>query len=167
MGINMDVESKSFQDIPQDPRDWKIFPRNLTARAAYIVPGNPVTTRPEDGVDNCYPGLEMDARNIQKFFFPGLYFEVYRNEGALLADLIPEDQAKQWEDLGLKKTDLNNRLYLWPSKGGPPPINPLTTRLPSCLRGNKVSMSGARPMPCFPVKRRWSLAPIPRCLMTG
>ncbi|WP_179136704.1 ferritin-like domain-containing protein [Candidatus Entotheonella palauensis] len=113
----MDVESKSFQDIPQDPRDWKIFPRNLTARAAYIVPGNPVTTRPEDGVDNCYPGLEMDARNIQKFFFPGLYFEVYRNEGALLADLIPEDQAKQWEDLGLKKTDLNNRLYLWALKG--------------------------------------------------
>jgi hypothetical protein len=53
----------------------KIFPRNLTAQAAYQVAGNPVTTRLEDGVGNCYPGLEFDHRNLDRRFFPGLVFE--------------------------------------------------------------------------------------------
>lgn len=53
----------------------KIFPRNLTARAAYMVPGNPVVTRMEDSVGNCYPGLEFDHRNLDRRFFPGLVFE--------------------------------------------------------------------------------------------
>jgi hypothetical protein len=57
-----------------DPRH-KIFARNLTARAAYLVPGNPVVTRPEDAVANCFPGLEMDVRNLDRRFFPGLVFE--------------------------------------------------------------------------------------------
>ncbi|MBV8409487.1 MAG: hypothetical protein JOY64_17805 [Alphaproteobacteria bacterium] len=52
----------------------KIFPRNLTARAAYQVPGNPDTSRPEDAVANCYPGLELDLRNLDRRFFPGLLF---------------------------------------------------------------------------------------------
>ncbi len=53
----------------------KIFPRNLTARAAYQVPGNPSVTRVEDAVANCYPGLELDVRNLDRRFFPGLVFE--------------------------------------------------------------------------------------------
>lgn len=53
----------------------KILPRNLTARAAYNVPGNPPSTRPESGVANCYPGLEYDHRNLDRRFFPGLVFE--------------------------------------------------------------------------------------------
>jgi hypothetical protein len=53
----------------------QIFPRNLTARAAYRVAGNPVVTRPEDAVANCYPGLELDVRNLDRRFFPGLVFE--------------------------------------------------------------------------------------------
>src|SRR4051794_34912163 len=52
----------------------KIFPRNLTAQAAYLVPGNPVVTRPEDAVANCFPGLELDIRNLDRRFFPGLVF---------------------------------------------------------------------------------------------
>jgi hypothetical protein len=52
----------------------KIFPRNLTARAAYHVVGNPDSTRPEDAVGNCYPGLEADLRNLDRRFFPGLVF---------------------------------------------------------------------------------------------
>ena len=52
----------------------KIFPRNLTARAAYQVVGNPDSTRPEDAVGNCYPGLEADLRNLDRRFFPGLVF---------------------------------------------------------------------------------------------
>lgn len=53
----------------------KIFPRNLTARAAYEVPGNPAITRPEDAPANCYPGLDLDVRNLDRRFFPGLVFE--------------------------------------------------------------------------------------------
>jgi hypothetical protein len=53
----------------------RIFPRNLTAQAAYLVPGNPVVTRPEDAVANCFPGLELDIRNLDRRFFPGLLFE--------------------------------------------------------------------------------------------
>lgn len=58
-----------------DKRPGKIFPRNLTARAAYQVPGNPAVTRLEDAVGNCYPGLEVDVRNFDRRFFPGLVFE--------------------------------------------------------------------------------------------
>ena len=51
----------------------KIFPRNLPAqRYALSVVGNPVTTRLESGVSNCYPGLEFDHRNLDRRFFPGL-----------------------------------------------------------------------------------------------
>ncbi|WP_425074901.1 ferritin-like domain-containing protein [Sagittula sp. S175] len=107
----------SLPTSPEDPREWKIFPRNLTARAAYIVPGNPVVTRPEDGVDNCYPGLEMDAKNIQKMFFPGLYFEVYGAPGAKLGGLMPASLAQQWIDLGLSQDDLGDDLYMWAMRG--------------------------------------------------
>ncbi len=56
------------------PDGRKIFPRNLTARAAHRVVGNPDVTRPEDAVANCYPGLESDNRNLDRRFFPGLVF---------------------------------------------------------------------------------------------
>src|SRR5262245_41988498 len=52
----------------------KIFPRNLTAQADYLVPANPVISRPEDAVANCFPGLELDVRNLDRRFFPGLVF---------------------------------------------------------------------------------------------
>jgi hypothetical protein len=52
-----------------------IFPRNLTARADYRVVGNPDISRPEDSVANCFPGLDMDLRNLDRRFFPGLVFE--------------------------------------------------------------------------------------------
>jgi len=53
----------------------KIFPRNLTARAAHRIAGNPDISRPEDVVANCFPGLDMDLRNLDRRFFPGLVFE--------------------------------------------------------------------------------------------
>jgi hypothetical protein len=59
----------------------KIVPLNLTARLAFQVPGNPSITRPEDVVANCYPGLEVDVRNLDRRFFPGLVFEfIARND---------------------------------------------------------------------------------------
>jgi Ferritin-like len=90
---------------------WKPEPINLTARAAYLVPGNPATTRPEDAVANCYPGLELDVRNLDRRFFPGLVFEFVaradvglpysepRRYGARLSyldpDADPENQVGQ------------------------------------------------------------------------
>ncbi|MEO3870916.1 ferritin-like domain-containing protein [Nonomuraea sp. B12E4] len=65
----------------------KIYPRNLTARADHVVRGNPAGSRPESGVDNCYPGLEFDQRNLDKAFFPGLVVEFHRPDGARIVAL--------------------------------------------------------------------------------
>ncbi|MBV8823950.1 MAG: hypothetical protein JO220_03015 [Hyphomicrobiales bacterium] len=89
---------------------YKIFPRNLTARAGYIVTGNPTNSRPEAGVDNCYPGLEFDQRNLDQRFFPGMTFYYHRADGARLIEahastgLTPDDIA-------------NPPLYLWGMMG--------------------------------------------------
>src|SRR5919202_495522 len=64
----------------------KIFPRNLTAKASRQVVGNPVNTRLESGVGNCYPGLEFDQRNLDRRFFPGLVFEFVSQADAPNAD---------------------------------------------------------------------------------
>jgi hypothetical protein len=51
----------------------KLQPRNRTARlAAARAAGNPVITELESGVGNCFPGLEFDARNLDRRFFPFL-----------------------------------------------------------------------------------------------
>jgi rubrerythrin len=42
------------------------------ARRKTYVTGNPVNTRLEAGVGNCFPGLEMDLRNLERRFFPFL-----------------------------------------------------------------------------------------------
>jgi len=65
---------------------YKIFPRNLTARAAYRAVGNPSSTRLESGVGNCYPGLEYDHRNLDRRFFPGLVLEFVSQDDALAPD---------------------------------------------------------------------------------
>lgn len=71
----------------------KLFPRNLTARADIVVRGNPVTTRPESGVENSFPGLEFDQRNIDKTFFPGLLFEMHDDNAVILRDFAPDGPA--------------------------------------------------------------------------
>jgi hypothetical protein len=86
-------------------RQNKIFPRNLTARAAYLVPGNPVVTRPEDAVANCFPGLELDIRNLDRRFFPGLVFE-FADDGARLAYV----DARQDPDLQVNAAEAQ-RIY--------------------------------------------------------
>lgn len=74
----------------------KIFPRNLTAQAAYQIAGNPVVTRPEDAVANCFPGLELDIRNLDRRFFPGLVFD-FIESGARLAyvDVFEDPDLQQ------------------------------------------------------------------------
>lgn len=100
-----------------DPNDMnhqfgKIIPANLTANADYFVEGNPVTSRPESGVDNSYPGLEFDIRNIDKAFFPGLRFEFYRSTGANLVGV--SGPVSSLIDHLLQSTDT---LYLWAMVG--------------------------------------------------
>jgi hypothetical protein len=58
--------------------------------ANYLVPGNPVITRPEDAVANCFPGLELDVRNFDRRFFPGLVF----NFVSALDPNDPDEMAK-------------------------------------------------------------------------
>ena len=73
----------------EDLTPFKLFPRNLTARADVLVRGNPVTTRPESGVENCFPGLEFDQRNMDRVFFPGLKFEMHHSSGVVLRSFDP------------------------------------------------------------------------------
>ncbi|WP_170608646.1 ferritin-like domain-containing protein [Ruegeria arenilitoris] len=64
--------------MPDQPDFIRVEPRNMTARAAYKVPGNPDNTRLDGSVGNCFPGLEMDVRNLDRRFFPGLVFNAAR-----------------------------------------------------------------------------------------
>jgi len=95
----------------RQPPIHKIFPRNLTARADYIVPGNPTNSRPEAGVDNCYPGLEFDQRNLDQRFFPGLVFYYHRTDGSRLIELQLTEAQKA---SGLVASDIADPpVYLW------------------------------------------------------
>lgn len=86
----------------------KLYPRNATARSHYRVAGNPVTTRPESGVDNSYPGLEFDQRNLDKRFFPGLEFEFHAT--AVLRSIDPKLAPDLFE--AIKSTDLERGVVL-------------------------------------------------------
>ena len=58
----------------------RIIPLNLPAGLEHETPGNPVSTRLETSVANCFPGLEMDILNLDRRFFPGLIFEFVQND---------------------------------------------------------------------------------------
>lgn len=85
----------------------KIFPRNLTARAAAQLVGNPVTSRLESAVGNCFPGLEFDHRNLDRRFFVGLIFEF-------------TDAGVQLLGVDLKDPDLTNEVQLQRALTGAP-----------------------------------------------
>ena len=61
----------------------KLLPRNVPAlrrgqtpeAATRVTAGNPISTRLESGVGNCFPGLEFDMRNLERRFFPFLEVE--------------------------------------------------------------------------------------------
>ena len=77
----------------------KLLPRNATAWSNELVSGNPVTSRLESGVGNCFPGLEFDVRNLERRFFPFLAVDFVGSimlivevdlEGAQAAGLPPD-----------------------------------------------------------------------------
>jgi Ferritin-like len=70
----------------------KFIALNATAaRRQQYVTGNPVSTRLESSVGNCFPGLEMDLRNLERRFFP--FLEVDFVQGMALAQVVGVDLA--------------------------------------------------------------------------
>ena len=71
----------------------KLLPRNVAAlrkgqdaqAGTRLVTGNPISTRLESGIGNCFPGLECDLRNLERRFFPCLEVDVTLNEISLVA----------------------------------------------------------------------------------
>lgn len=89
----------------------KIIPRNLTARAAKQVVGNPASTRLESGVGNCYPGLEFDHRNLDRRFFPGLVFDYVSRDDASAPN--PLRQGARLQAIDLEDPELVNAPAKW------------------------------------------------------
>ncbi|MFZ6733705.1 ferritin-like domain-containing protein [Undibacterium sp. Ji42W] len=95
----------------------KLVPRNAAAlrraqtAASAITPvaGNPVSTRLESGVGNCYPGLEADLRNLERRFFPFLEVDIADTEIRIVAvdstgvaaATLPDAVAQKYRDLAL------------------------------------------------------------------
>src|ERR1700674_3702777 len=92
------------------PDTVKILPRNVAAlrrsqnplATPRVTAGNPVSTRLEAGVGNCFPGLECDLRNLERRFFPFLEVDIADNrigiasvdlKGARAANLAAADLA--------------------------------------------------------------------------
>jgi Ferritin-like len=87
----------------------KLIPRNIAAlrrgRTPGLVAGNPVSTRLESGVGNCFPGLECDLRNLERRFFPFLEVNIDDNSiGIASVDLAGARAASQAG--GLSAADL-------------------------------------------------------------
>src|SRR5258707_787817 len=93
----------------------KLIPRNIAAlrrgSTPRMIAGNPVSTRLESGVGNCFPGLECDLRNLERRFFP--FIEVDINDNSIVivgvdargaaADAktrgLPADTAKRYQTI--------------------------------------------------------------------
>ena len=62
----------------------KLIARNVAAVRRFAdassltqtTSGNPVSTRLESGIGNCFPGLECDLRNLERRFFPFLEVDI-------------------------------------------------------------------------------------------
>jgi rubrerythrin len=70
------------------------------ARRQQYVTGNPVSTRLEAGVGNCFPGLEMDLRNLERRFFPFL-------EVDFISDAQNTIQVMNVDTTGVNNSDLS------------------------------------------------------------
>src|SRR6476661_8545206 len=70
----------------------KLIARNVAAVRRFADPsnlvsmttGNPVSTRLESGIGNCFPGLECDLRNLERRFFPFLEVDIGDSQIALV-----------------------------------------------------------------------------------
>ena len=106
----------------------RIIPLNLPAGLDREVVGNPVTTRSESVPANCFPGLDIDVRNLDRRFFPGLVFDftsfdendpLVQCRGAQLVevalddpDLVNADKALKAQLSTLKSMLANTKVIL-------------------------------------------------------
>jgi hypothetical protein len=80
----------------------KLLPRNAPAfrkvreinAEPRLVPGNPMSTRLESGIGNCFPGLECDLRNLERRFFPFLEMDMPIGTIMLRPDGVDIDGAR-------------------------------------------------------------------------
>ena len=95
----------------------KLLPRNVSARrkgrdpasATRTTSGNPVSTRLEAGIGNCYPGLECDLRNLERRFFPFLEVDVNFDRGSIEVAAVDVDGARAAAaDGAISAADLEN-----------------------------------------------------------
>jgi hypothetical protein len=99
----------------------KFIARNASAAilTGYVT-GNPVNTRLESGVGNCFPGLEFDLRNLERRFFPFLAVDFIDN-GTIEVVAVDTDRAAADPNLteeqnniyGLIAADVGNDRVVW------------------------------------------------------
>lgn len=79
---------------PGSSTEPRLTPRNLSAQLHYAAAGNPISSRPENAIGNCCPGLEVDFRAIWRRMFKGIVLREYDN---LVVDVDPDlkDKAKR------------------------------------------------------------------------
>lgn len=123
--------------MTDDLKARKIMPLNQTARSEALVRGNPVTTRPDSAVENTFPGLEFDHRNLEKQFLNGLLFELHAASGGWLRDF---DRTRGFP---ISETDFEAGLMIWGVVGIlPTDDNPQVTQLTPLLTvgfsGNQI-----------------------------
>ncbi|MBG0792340.1 hypothetical protein IYY11_02560 [Methylocystis sp. H62] len=110
--------------MPNDLKSRKIMPLNQTARADVLVRGNPVTTRPDATVENTFPGLEFDHRNLEKRFLDGLLLELHAASGGWLRDY---DRTRGFP---FSQADFDAGLKVWAVVGNIPQLDePGTPRM--------------------------------------
>jgi rubrerythrin len=83
----------------------KFIALNATAaRRQNYVTGNPVNTRLEAGVGNCFPGLELDLRNLERRFFPFLQVDFFNEFETTTNQEIQRIQVVQVDLVGVNSS---------------------------------------------------------------
>ena len=90
----------------------KLIARNVAAVRRFAdasslvrsTAGNPVSTRLESGIGNCFPGLECDLRNLERRFFPFLEVDIGDSQIALV-DVDSDGVARARAAGGLSQAD--------------------------------------------------------------
>ena len=93
----------------------KLIARNVAAVRRFAdasslvrtTAGNPVSTRLESGIGNCFPGLECDLRNLERRFFPFLEVDIGDSQIALVG-VDSDGVARATAAGGLSQADAAN-----------------------------------------------------------
>jgi hypothetical protein len=101
--------------------EQKIHPRNRTAANDRPIAGNPASALLESGVGNCYPGLELDIRNLERRFFPFLVIDLIgpfafvmevNIDAARLSSEVTPEQLAVYEKLARDTADPNEPAWV-------------------------------------------------------